>query len=155
MAITCKVADGNCPMALTICCYTCGFKANCGNCCEDVKAGKNPNTCPDAEVTESDIMAFQSAIPGTLQKITNLFQMKKQMDEQEKMLKAELLKAMEMHGIKSFENDHIKMTYVAPTIKTTIDSKLLKKECPDIYAQYSKTSGVSASVRVSLKGGGK
>ena len=85
-------------------------------------------------------------------KITNLFEMKKQMDEQEKMLKAELLKAMEMHGIKSFENDHIKMTYVAPTTRTTVDSKLLKKECPDIYAAYTKTTDVAASVRVNLKG---
>ena len=152
MAITCKCAEGNCPMALNICCHTCGFKANCGNCCEDVKAGENPNTCPDAEITASDLVAFQSAIPGTLQKITNLFEMKKQMDEQEKQLKAELLKAMEMHGIKSFENAQIKMTYVAPTTRTTIDTKQLKKDHPDIMEEYGKTSNVSASVRVALKG---
>ena len=150
MAITCKVADGNCPMALTICCATCGFKTNCGNCCDSAK-NIDPSHCPDAEVTESDIAVFQSAIPGTLQKITNLFQMKKQMDEQEKVLKAELLKAMEMHGIKSFENDHIKMVYVAPTTRTSLDSTKLKKDHPEIFAQYRKVSDVSASVRVSLK----
>jgi hypothetical protein len=151
MAINCKAADGNCPMGLTICCGTCGFKANCGNVCEFIKAGENPNTCPNAEVTESDLVAFQSSVPGTLQKITNLIQMKKQLDEQEKVLKAELVKAMEMHNIKSFENDMIKMTYVAPTIRSTLDSKALKKDHPDIFALYSKPSGVSASVRINLK----
>lgn len=150
MAITCKCADGNCPMALTICCATCGFKDNCGNRCDSARK-IDPRHCPDAEITESDIVAFQSAIPGTLQKITNLFEMKKQMDEQEKMLKAELLKAMEMHGIKSFENDRIKMTYVAPTTRTTLDTKRLKKDHPDIMEEYGKTSNVSASVRVALK----
>ncbi len=150
MAINCKVADGNCPMGLTICCATCGFKANCGNVC-DCDHMKDPNNCMDAEITESDIVAFQSSVPGTLQKITNLIQMKKQLDEQEKQLKAELVKAMEMHNIKSFENGQIKMVYVAPTTRSTLDSKLLKKDHPDIFEQYSKMSDVSASVRITLK----
>lgn len=154
MAINCKVADGNCPMNLTICCATCGFKVNCGNVCDSVHM-TDPNKCTEAEVTESDLVAFQSSVPSTLQKITNLIQMKKQLDEQEKTLRTELVKAMEMHNVKSFENDMIKMTYVAPTIKNTLDSKALKKDHPDLFAQYSKTSGVSASVKITLKGGGK
>lgn len=154
MAINCKVAGGYCPMGLTICCATCGFKANCGNVCDDLHM-KNPEKCPEAEVTESDMVAFQHSVPGTLQKITNLIQMKKQLDEQEKTLRTELVKAMEMHNIKSFENDMIKMTYVAPTIKNTLDGKALKKDHPDLFAQYSKTSGVSASVKITLKGGDK
>jgi predicted phage-related endonuclease len=141
-------------MALTICCATCGFKENCGNCCDSAK-NIDPRHCPDAEVTESDMVAFQSAIPATLQKITTLFEMKKQMEEQEEILRAELLKAMEMHGIMSFENAQIKMTYVAPTTRTSIDTKRLKKDHPDIAEEYSKTSSVAASVRVALKGGGK
>lgn len=150
MAITCKIAGGSCPMALTICCATCGFKANCGNCCDSISM-KIPEKCIEAEVSAPDIVAFQSAVPGTLQKITSLFEAKKQIDEQEKLLKAELLKAMEMYGIKSFENDHIKMTYVAPTTRTTIDTKRLKKDHPDIMEEYGKTLNVSASVRVALK----
>jgi hypothetical protein len=47
------------------------------------------------------------------------------------------------------------MTYVAPTTRTTIDSTKLKKDHPEIAEQYSKTSNVSASVRVTLKGGEK
>mgnify|MGYP007102645490 FL=1 len=45
----------------------------------------------------------------------------------------------------------LKVVYVAPTTKTTIDSKALKKDKPDIYEQYRKTSNVKASVRITVK----
>ena len=41
--------------------------------------------------------------------------------------------------------------YVAPTTRTTIDSKKLKADHPDIAEAYSKTSNVSASVRITVK----
>lgn len=58
---------------------------------------------------------------------------------------------MGQFGIKSFENDILKVTYVAPTTKTTIDSKALKKDKPDVYKKYAKTSNVKASVRITVK----
>jgi hypothetical protein len=44
---------------------------------------------------------------------------------------------------------------VAPTTRSTLDTKLLKKDHLAIYEQYRKQSDVSASVRVTLKGGDK
>lgn len=154
MKILCKVEGADCPHDLKICCGICGFKDNCGNACECTQM-KDPQTCPDAEVITGDLTAFQSAVPDTIQKITQLIKLKKQMDEQEKQLKQKLVEAMEIYGVKSFETDLIKMTYVASTIRTTIDSTRLKKDHPDIVEQYTKTSPVSASVRVNLKGGDK
>lgn len=154
MIIKCKVAAGNCPHDLDICCATCGFKGNCGNCC-DSQTMKDHQNCPDAEVVTGELTAFQSAVPETIGKITQLMKMKKQMDEQEKQLKQKLVEAMEVYGIKSFEDDLIKMTYVAPTTRSTIDSAKLKQFYPEIAELVTKTSEVSASVRVTLKGGGK
>lgn len=155
MKILCKVEGAECPHDLNICCGTCGFKDNCGNACECTNCMKDPQNCPDAEVITGEMTAFQSAVPDTIKKITTLIKMKKQMDEQEKQLKQKLVEAMETYGVKSFENDLIKMTYVAPTIRSSIDSTRLKKDHPDIVEQYTKTSPVSASVRVTLKGGDK
>jgi hypothetical protein len=115
----------------------------------------DPQNCPDAEVINDELVPFQSAVPAAIQKITDLIQRKKQMEDLEKELKAELLKAMEAFGVKSFENDLIKMTYVAPTTRSGLDSAKLKKDHPDIVAQYTKTSNVAAFVKVELKGGGK
>ena len=154
MKILCKVEGADCPHDLNICCGTCGFKDSCGNAC-DAQCVTDPQTCPDAEVITGELTAFQSAVPDTIKKITALIKLKKQMDEQEKQLKQKLVEAMETYGVKSFENDLIKMTYVAPTIRSSIDSTRLKKDHPDIVAEYSKVSDVSASVRVTLKGGDK
>lgn len=152
MRTICKVPGAECPHGLHICCGICEHSGTCDLCCDQV--GMNScSTCLYAEVINDELAHFESTVPDVIQNITNLMQMKKDLDEQEKQLKQKLLEAMEINNIKSFENEVIKMTYVAPTTRTTIDSIKLKKDHPDIAEQYSKTSNVSASVRVTLKGG--
>lgn len=150
MKVICKIEGAECPKGLNICCGTCEDKETCNNCCEEALMGKH-STCTEAETVTNEMMQFESAVPDTIKKITTLIQMKKELDEQEKQLKQKLVEAMEMYSVKSFENDQIKMTYVAPTTRSTIDSTRLKKDHPDIVKQYSKTSNVSASVRVTVK----
>lgn len=148
MKVICKVPGANitCPEGLNICCSTCEHSDTCEHCCEGVQP-----TCPHAEVVNDELAQFESAVPDAIQQITNLIQTKKELEEQEKQLKQKLVEAMESYGVKSFENDQIKMTYVASTTRSTIDSTRLKKDHPDIAEQYSKTSSVSASVRVTVK----
>lgn len=151
MKVICNIADVVCPQNLTTCCAVCEFRADCKQCCDCM----DHQNCPDAKVVEEELLQFQSSVPDTIQQITDLIKLKKQLDDQEKKLKATLTNAMEHHGVKSFENDLIKMTYVAPTTRSTIDSTRLKKDHPAIAEQYTKVSAVSASVRVTLKGGGQ
>lgn len=153
MKIKCKIENAECPNDLDICCGTCGFKDNCGNRCE--ACGGDIQNCPDAEVITDELTQFRHSVPGVIQKITDLIQQKKELEDQEKKLTAELLKAMEAFGVKSFESDLIKMTYVAPSTRSGLDSAKLKKDHPDIVAQYTKVSDVAAFVKVELKGGGK
>ena len=82
----------------------------------------------------------------------------KQIEEQRKAaeaqaveLRAALMAAMEQNGVTNFENERIKITYVAPTTRTAIDSARLKKELPEIAENYTKTSKVKASLRITLK----
>lgn len=148
MKVICKVEGAKCPKGLNICCGTCEEHETCKQCCE---YHDEYSLCENAEAITDEVVQFESAVPDTLEKITILVQMKKKLDEQEKELKQKLVEAMERYGVKSFENDQIKMTYVAPTTRSTIDSTKLKKDHPDIAEQYTKTSNVSASVRVTVK----
>lgn len=93
-----------------------------------------------------------------LAKLVEVESLIKQIEEQKKAaeaqateLRAALMQAMEQNGVTSFENESIKITYVAPTTRTAIDSTKLKKELPEIAQKYAKTSNVKASLRITLK----
>lgn len=78
------------------------------------------------------------------------FQVEKtRMELQEKELKEAMLKAMEENGIKSFENDFVKITYTAPGVKKTVDTNALKEQ--GLYETFTKESTVKASVRLTWK----
>jgi len=71
-------------------------------------------------------------------------------------LKAKIKTAMEENGIdKGFsietEEGSLKVSYRKPTTRTTLDSKKLKEELPDIYEEYSKTSEVSSSISIKVE----
>lgn len=80
----------------------------------------------------------------------------KELEKQRKALKAMLCKAMEENGIKAFENDIVKITYVAPTVSIGIDWKTYQFEEPKKYAKiaqkYSKETKRSAYVKITTKG---
>ena len=58
---------------------------------------------------------------------------------------------MEENGVKSIDNDLFKITYIEGYGRESIDSTRLKKEKPEIAAEYTKSSTVKASVRITLK----
>jgi hypothetical protein len=128
------------------CCLHCEKKETCEEACGEIKMN-----CEEAVGEETELDVMSSAVPDVLRAITDITVQKKKLEEQEKLMKKKLQEAMEQHGIKSFENEHVKFVYVAPTTRTTIDSAKLKKDHPELAEQYSKTSDVSASVRITVK----
>lgn len=86
-----------------------------------------------------------------MQKIVDLNLQKKQLEAQDKEVRQQLEKVMGEYGIKQFENDLLKVTYVEPTTRTTIDSKKLKEELPAVAEKYTKVSQVKGSVRIEVK----
>ena len=150
MRVLCRgSAVETCPKNLNICCYTCEDRKTCDASC--VAEVDDYETCNKAEVITGELTQFESAAPEAIQQITNIVVTMKQLEKQEKTLKEQLVKAMETYGVKSFENDHIKMTYVAPTTRSAIDTTRLKKDHPDLVKEYTKVSNVSASVRITVK----
>ena len=75
----------------------------------------------------------------------------KRIEEQQVELYSKIKEQMELRGIKKFENDFISITYVEPTTRDTFDSKSLKADNPELYAQYLKPSEVKSSVRIKAK----
>lgn len=102
---------------------------------------------------------FKSAVPGLPQEIMPVLKQLQELEihsakleEAKKELKEDLLKAMESHGLKKWDNEVMTVTYTAPTTRTSVDSAKLKKDLPEIFNEYSKTSNVKSSIRIKLKG---
>ena len=105
------------------------------------------------EVKEVDVDDNQ------IQQIAELEQIIKDLDSRVKEakqkqdeLKGALLQEMESRGLKSFEKGNLKITYVAPSTRTTLDSKAIKEKYPEIYEENAKTTDVKASLKITLKG---
>jgi hypothetical protein len=141
----CKIAE-EVGQSCINCCFFCDKKDTCDEACQEVE-----EHCEE-QVQETDLQVMQSAVPDVLKSITEITVQMKKLEEQEKLMKQKLLKAMEEHGIKSFENADVKFVYVAPTTRKTLDKKKLEQEHPEInLSDYDKTSNVSASVRITVK----
>lgn len=65
-------------------------------------------------------------------------------------LKKELLRAFEETGKRTYEDNNIRIICKKGTTKTTVDSKRLKQERPDIYNEFSKTSESSPSISMEI-----
>ena len=83
--------------------------------------------------------------------IANLQNKQKELQTKNEEIKEQIKTSMEENDIKKFENDYISITYVAPTTRTTVDSKLLKEKYEDIYKECSKVSDVKSSIRIKIK----
>ena len=76
----------------------------------------------------------------------------KKMKEQQDKYKEIILNAMKEQGIKSFENDTIKITYVDEITKLSVDSTKVKKDYPMVYEQCLKKTIQKPSLRITIKG---
>lgn len=75
----------------------------------------------------------------------------KKIEQKQSEMYEQIKAQMEQRGIKKFENEFISITYVEPTTRDSFDSKLLKADNPELYAQYLKSSEVKSSVRIKTK----
>lgn len=76
----------------------------------------------------------------------------KQAEQNAKAIREAIMKAMAENGVKTFENERMKITYVEPSQRSTIDSARLKKEDPELAKRYEKTTTTKASLRITIKG---
>ena len=79
-------------------------------------------------------------------------ELKKEAEKKEAELKEAIIKAMVENGIQEYENEHIKLTYIAETTRATLDSKAIKEKYPEIYHANLKESKVKENVRITIRG---
>lgn len=135
------------------CCYYCSDYETCIHSCS-----KYANTtelqeegCEELVDEKSALIEFNDNAMIIMQQIASISKAKKELEAEEKEARTALEKAMSAYGIKSFDNEILKVVYVPPTTKTTLDSKSLKKDLPDVYDKYAKVSNVKESVRITVK----
>lgn len=66
-------------------------------------------------------------------------------------IKEKLKQAMEENEVKTYENAYIKLTYIAPTTRTSVDTTKLKENFKEVYNKCLKTSDVKSSLRIKVK----
>lgn len=129
-----------------VCCFFCTDKGACAEICEQTL-----ESCSDKMKLETALTPIEEKTLPIMQKIKDIVSQKKALEAQEKDMKDKLKAAMEECGVKMFDNDLLKVTYIAATTATSIDSAKLKKKYPAIAEECSKTSAKSAYVKVEIK----
>ena len=94
-----------------------------------------------------------------LEDLTELMEDIKSKEEELKILNEKVDKAkgilyetMGKEGVKTVDRGKLKITYVAPSSRTSVDSKKLEKEEPEIYKKYVKTTTVEGNIKITLIG---
>lgn len=111
----------------------------------------------DEKLNDDEIKIFNEQHLAVMKSISNLNKQKKDIEEQEKQLKKNLEKAFEEYGIKSLDNDYIKITRVAAGKDSiTIDLKAFEKQEPETFKEiledYPKiVKGKAAYIRFTVK----
>ena len=149
--LKCKVAsEASCGHIH--CCHECEDVKTCAYTCDIYEAlGERVLTkCNNIEQSD-ELVSLDQQVPEVIKAITDITVQKKKLEEQEALMRTKLLEAMEQYGVKAFENDVVKFTYVAPTEKKSIDSAKLKKEHPEIASAYQKVTPVKAYVKIEVK----
>ena len=140
--IKCKQAMESSACGKVCCCLECEERESCKDVCTEL----SPD-CEDAFSEETALATMQTEAAGIIKSIAALTLQKKKIEDQEKKMKEQLQKAME----KSFENETVKFTYVAPTVENRLDSKALKADLPEVAAKYTKQSPKAGYVKITVK----
>ena len=95
--------------------------------------------------TKEELQVFDNQYLQVFQSLSDVTKQLKALEKQEKAIREGLKKAMEKYGIKSLENEYIKITHVdANAGKKSIDIDELSKKEPKLYQDllkdYPKTS---------------
>lgn len=103
----------------------------------------------------NELTVFEQKEVALIQRLVQFKKHKNELEVQEKQIKADLKKAMEDYGIKSFKNDQITITYVDESESKSIDLKKLATAEPECFlgllADYPKVTKKSAYVSFTVK----
>lgn len=103
----------------------------------------------------NEVQVFEQQNLVAFQKLAEFKKVKEAMEQQEAKIKADLEKAMQEHGIKSFSNDYVTLSFIEASSSESIDLKAFKEKEPKLYdellADYKKVTNKKAYVRITVK----
>ena len=102
----------------------------------------------DLGVSEEELEELQELMQDIKSKEEELNLLKEKVDKVEGIL----YDTMGKEGVKTVDRGKLKITYVAPSCRTSVDSKKLEKEDPETYKKYVKTTTVAGSIKITLMG---
>lgn len=107
-------------------------------------------------MTEKQAMTeFEGTQLGQMMSYVSLDQNIKKLTELQKSIKEELLEQMGAYGIKTINNDILKITRVQASESTSVDLKSFAKKEPTVYAglleDYPKVTKRKESIRITVK----
>lgn len=106
-------------------------------------------------VMEKNELTFNENYLATMQRYAELEKTVKELEETKKKVRAEIQEAMEAYGVRSVDNDFIRISRVSPSYSISVDTAALKIANPDLYeelvAKYPSKTERKASLRVKLK----
>ena len=102
----------------------------------------------DLGVSEEELEDLEELMEDIKSKEEELNLLKEKVDK----VKGILYDTMGKEGVKTVDRGKLKITYVAPSTRVSVDSKKLQKEEPEIYKKYVKTTNVAGSIKITLIG---
>ena len=108
----------------------------------------NEELTKQLKINNDKILATQDQIAAA----TVSFQTElKSYQEKDREIRDAIALAMQESGTKSFENDFVKLTFVAESSRTTIDVKAFEAAEPELAQKFKRTTPVKSSVRIAVK----
>lgn len=83
----------------------------------------------------NEVQVFEQQHMQVFKQLADITKAKKQIEEQEKKVKADLEKAMDAYDIKSIDNQFLKITRVNGSTSTSVDLKAMEEKEPKLYAE--------------------
>ena len=102
----------------------------------------------DLGVSEEELQDIEELMEDIKSKEEELKILNDKVDSVKKIL----YDTMGKEGVKTVDRGKLKITYVAPSSRTSVDSKKLEKEEPEIYKKYVKTTTVEGNIKITLIG---
>ena len=128
------------------CCIYCPDKCDCTEICETISAD-----CDKAYSEGTALEVFQNKTATVIISIADLVKQKTAIEKAEKEMKAQLEAAMVEYGVEKIDHEILKISYIKPTTRISVDSKKLQSTYPHIYKECSKTSDVKGHVKIEVK----
>ena len=106
----------------------------------------------EKDFNENELVVFEKQNLALFKGLADATKAKKKLESDEKKLKTKLEKLMNDYGIKSIDNQYIKITRVNGSTSTSIDTKELEKEVEgELLEDYPKITTRKDSIRFEVK----